>query len=166
MLCGHLSTYTEAMPQKATKLSAGVVVVRNTDDGWRYLLLRAYNHWDFPKGMVEAVEVPLAAAVREVHEETRIADLQFVWGEEFVETGPYNGGKVARYYLAETRVHEISLPVVETLGRPEHNEFRWVDFPAAAKLITTRLKPVLNWAQARVTAGPPSKRSRRNLSGQ
>lgn len=154
------------MPQKVAKLSAGVVVVRNTDEGWQYLLLRAYNHWDFPKGMVEANEVPLAAAVREVCEETRIADLQFVWGEEFMETGPYNGGKVARYYLAETRVHEISLPVVDTLGRPEHNEFRWVDFSAAAKLITTRLKPVLNWARAHVTAGARSERSRGSLSGQ
>jgi bis(5'-nucleosidyl)-tetraphosphatase len=51
-------------------------VVRATPPGWRFLLLRAFNHWDFPKGMVEAGEEPLAAAIREVREETLIADLR------------------------------------------------------------------------------------------
>lgn len=126
------------------------MVVRRADRGWEYLLLRAYNHWDFPKGMVELNELPLAAAIREVQEETLITDLHFEWGEDFVETGPYSGGKVARYYLAETRQQEISLPYVEALGRAEHNEFRWVDFHAAGELITIRLIPVLRWAQARL----------------
>lgn len=126
------------------------MVVRRADRGWEYLLLRAYNHWDFPKGMVEPSELPLAAAIREVEEETQVTDLLFDWGEDFVETGPYSGGKVARYYLAETRQPEISLPYVEALGRAEHNEFRWVDVRAAAELITTRLIPVLRWAQARL----------------
>jgi len=39
-------------------------VVRTTPQGWRFLLLRAFNHWDFPKGMVETGEEPLAAAIR------------------------------------------------------------------------------------------------------
>ena len=47
-------------------------VIRDTAEGPRYLLLRAYKHWDFPKGMVEADEAPLAAARREVAEETGI----------------------------------------------------------------------------------------------
>ncbi len=51
-------------------LSAGVVVVRQFDDGWRVLLLRAYNYWDFPKGIVEPGEDPLTTARREVREET------------------------------------------------------------------------------------------------
>ena len=84
-------------------LSAGVVVVRRADDGWRVLLLRVYNYWDFPKGVVEAGEDPLAAAQREVREETGIEDLEFRWGEEFIETAPYSKNKVARYYLASSR---------------------------------------------------------------
>lgn len=142
------------MAQKVTKLSAGVVVVRKADPAqgylWEYLLLRAYNHWDFPKGMVEPKELPLAAALREVREETLLADLQFNWGEDFIETGPYSRGKVARYYLAQTPTAEITLPYVEALGRAEHNEYRWVDFDTARELITTRLTPVLKWAQARL----------------
>ena len=41
------------MSARSTRLSAGVVVARETPEGWRFLLLRAFNHWDFPKGMVE-----------------------------------------------------------------------------------------------------------------
>ena len=40
-------------------LSAGVVVVSRVDDDWRVLLLRVYNYWDCPKGVVEAGEDPL-----------------------------------------------------------------------------------------------------------
>lgn len=136
------------MTHKATKLSAGVVVVSRVDGRWDYLLLRAYNHWDFPKGMVEQDEQPLAAAIREVEEETRIAKLHFDWDEDFIETGPYSGGKVARYYLAATQQRDVSLPIVPELGRAEHNEFRWVGFEQAMTLITSRLMPVLKWAQA------------------
>jgi 8-oxo-dGTP pyrophosphatase MutT (NUDIX family) len=135
---------------RPTRLSAGVVVVRDTAEGWRFLLLRAFTHWDFPKGMVEAGEEPLRAAVREVKEETLIEDLDFAWGEDFVETGPYSRGKIARYYLARTSTIEVSLPVIEELGRPEHNEFRWVDEQEALKLISPRVEPIVRWAVARL----------------
>jgi len=42
-----------------------------------YLLLRAYNYWDFPKGVVEVDESPLQAAIREVEEETTLTGLRF-----------------------------------------------------------------------------------------
>lgn len=132
------------------RLSAGVVVVRETADGWWYLLLRAFNHWDFPKGMVEAGEEPFAAAVREVREESLIDDLEFEWGHEFIETGPYSRGKIARYYVARTHTRAVTLPIAEALGRPEHNEYRWVDRQAVRKLISPRLNPVLAWASGRI----------------
>ncbi len=138
------------MPPRPTRLSAGVVVVRDTPDGWRFLLLRAFNHWDFPKGMVEPGEEPLAAAIREVREESLIIDLEFLWGEEYTETGPYSRGKVARYYLARTNTVAVTLPIIEELGRPEHNEYRWVGYGAALKLISPRIEPVLEWARAQI----------------
>ena len=88
------------MSPRSTRLSAGVVVVRQVEEGWRFLLLRAFNHWDFPKGMVEAGEEPLEAAVREVREESTIDDLDFAWGQASTRTGPYSRGKVACYYIA------------------------------------------------------------------
>ena len=134
------------MSPRPTRLSAGVVVIRETHEGWLYLLLRAYNHWDFPKGMVEPGEEPLAAAIREVREETLIEDLEFAWGEAYTQTNPYSRGKVARYYIAKTRTAEVSLPVIEALGRAEHNEFRWVDRAAALRLVSPRVAPIIEWA--------------------
>ena len=134
------------MSPRTPRLSAGVVVTRQTAEGWRFLLLRAFNHWDFPKGMVEEGEEPLAAAVREVHEESLIGDLEFTWGEASTRTGPYSRGKVACYFVAQTRTTEVTLPVNLELGRPEHSEFRWVDYDTALKLVSLRVRPVLHWA--------------------
>ncbi|MFZ0501572.1 MAG: NUDIX domain-containing protein [Steroidobacteraceae bacterium] len=135
------------------RLSAGVAVVRRSAPGWLFLLLRAYRNWDFPKGMVEAGEDPLAAARREVREETLIEDLEFNWGEVYQETGPYGKRKIARYYLAATRTEKITLPVSLELGRPEHDEWRWVDRDTALSLVSARLQPIVNWAAAAVGIG-------------
>jgi 8-oxo-dGTP pyrophosphatase MutT (NUDIX family) len=134
------------MSPRSTRLSAGVVVVRQAGEGWRFLLLRAFNHWDFPKGMVEPGEQPIEAAVREVREESLIDDLDFAWGQASTRTGPYSHGKVACYYVGVTRTEAVTLPVNPELGRPEHNEFRWVDFDEAMALVSPRVKPVLRWA--------------------
>jgi 8-oxo-dGTP pyrophosphatase MutT (NUDIX family) len=132
------------------RVSAGVVVVRETDDGARLLLLRAYRNWDFPKGGVELGEDALAAAIRETREETGIDDLEFAWGYEYAETAPYARDKVARYYVARTRAERIMLPVNPALGRPEHHEHRWVDLTEAFALTPPRLRPVIAWAAAKV----------------
>ena len=128
-------------------------MVRRSAPGWRFLLLRAYRNWDFPKGMVEAGEDPLAAARREVREETLIEDLEFNWGELYQETGPYGKRKIARYYVAATGTEKITLPVSPELGRPEHDEWRWVDRDTALALVSARLQPIVNWAAAAIGIG-------------
>jgi bis(5'-nucleosidyl)-tetraphosphatase len=135
-------------------LSAGVVVMRRFPEGWRCLVLRAYRNWDFPKGLVEDNEAPRDAAQREVLEETSLRDLRFHWGEEYKETLPYAGRKVARYYIAESPADPVSLPISEELGRPEHDEFRWVSFDDAEDVLPPRLSIVLDWARAMVTSPP------------
>src|SRR5262249_15411871 len=126
--------------------------------GWRYLLLRVYRNWDFPKGVVEPGESQLAAALREVREETSLDGLELRWGEAFAETAPYARGKVARYYLAVTPEGDVHLPISPELGRPEHHEFRWVRAADAATLLPLRLRPILSWARSLVdaTASPAS----------
>ncbi len=141
------------MTSRTPRLSAGVVVLREAETGWRFLLLRAFSHWDFPKGMVERGEEPLAAAVREVREESTIDDLVFDWGEVSTQTGPYSHGKVARYFVARTRSVEIALPINPELGRAEHSEYRWVDYDEAMELVSPRVRPVVKWA-AQVTNLP------------
>jgi len=127
--------------------AAGAVVFRRTDRGIRLLVLRAYKNWDFPKGLVEAGEDQLDCAKREVKEETGLTELDYPFGDEFKETVPYSGNKIARYYLAETSEHEIELPVSPELGRPEHHEYRWVTFDEAEELLPPRLALVLDWAR-------------------
>jgi 8-oxo-dGTP pyrophosphatase MutT (NUDIX family) len=128
-------------------LSAGVVPLRRTPQGWRMLVLRAYKNWDFPKGMVNPGEDALDAAKREATEETGLSDLEFPFGESYKETLPYAGGKVARYYLGETVEERVNLPISHELGRAEHHEWRWVSFDEAEDLLPPRLALVLEWAR-------------------
>ncbi len=133
-------------------LSAGAVLIRREGKRCRFLLLRVFNYWDFPKGEVEPGEDPLAAAKREVEEETGITELRFPWGEIFIETEPYGSNrrrKVARYYLAETASQRVELPVNPELGKPEHDEYRWVSYEEAKALLGERVGRVLQWAAAR-----------------
>jgi bis(5'-nucleosidyl)-tetraphosphatase len=137
----------------ATRLSAGVVIVNVVNHKVRFLLLRAYRNWDFPKGIVESGEEPIDAAVREVREETTLDDISFDWGLVFMDTGPYNKGKISRYYIARTKETRISLPVNPELGMPEHHESRWVDYQKALTMVTPRLLPVVRWAYRIVNHG-------------
>lgn len=141
-----MSTQDPEHQRRQPRLSAGVVVVRRGPAQWLFLLLRAYRNWDFPKGMVEPGEDPLTAARREVREETLIEDLEFNWGAVYRETAPYGNRKIARYYLAATRTERITLPVSPELGRPEHDEWRWVDRDTAISLASARLQPIVRWA--------------------
>ncbi len=111
-------------------------------------MLRAYRNWDFSKGEVEPGESPLAAARREVQEETSLTALDLRWGEVYCETEPYRGGKVARYYLAESAHGDVTLPLSPELGRPEHQEYRWLGFAQAQKLAPARLRPIVGWARS------------------
>ena len=138
-----------ALPRR---FSAGVVVVHTQGPAVQYLLLRAYRNWDFPKGLVEAGEQPLDAAVREVREETTLENLSFDWGTDFVDTGPYNKGKISRYYLARSAGTEVRLLINPELGFPEHQESRWVGVDAALAMVSPRLLPVIRWASSLIAA--------------
>ena len=129
-----------------TRLSAGVIPLRSTSRGWRFLLLRCYRYWDFPKGEVEPGEDPLAAARREVMEESGIGDLRFPWGYDYHETHRYGRGKIARYYLGQTDTAEVVLGISPELGAPEHHEHRWVDAEGARLLLNDRVGAALDWA--------------------
>ena len=141
------------------RFSAGVVVVHVAGGAVQYLLLRAYKNWDFPKGLVEPGEQPLDAALREVREETTLENLAFDWGTDYVDTGPYNKGKISRYYVARSDATKVHLPINPELGFPEHQEARWVGFETALTMVSPRLKPVVQWASDIIAAPPAGKSS-------
>jgi 8-oxo-dGTP pyrophosphatase MutT (NUDIX family) len=129
------------------RVSCGIVLAREKNGAWLTLMLRAYRHWDFPKGMRESDEESLQAAVRELAEETGIDDATFDWGERFFETGPYRGGKTARYYLARTSAEDVVMGLSPQTGMPEHHEWRWVSFDEAYDLASPRVRTVVQWAR-------------------
>ena len=128
-------------------LSCGVVLARDSGRGWKTLMLRAYQHWDFPKGLREEGEEPLQTAMREVGEETGITEVAFEWGERFTETGPYSRGKTARYYLGRTSMADVVMGPSPETGVPEHHEWRWVTFDEAYDLASPRVRNVVQWAR-------------------
>lgn len=148
-------------PALPTRLSSGVVVVNVANHKLKFLLLRAFRNWDFPKGLVEAGETPIEAALREVREETTLDDISFDWGAVYMDTGPYNKGKIARYYIARSNQTEVRLPVNPELGVAEHHEARWFDYHRALEMVSPRLVPVIQWAYGIVNrvAVPPAPRA-------
>jgi 8-oxo-dGTP pyrophosphatase MutT (NUDIX family) len=140
------------MSAACERLSCGAVIVRDSDAGSLTLMLRAWQHWDFAKGLREPGETPLETARREVGEETGIHDLHFDWGEVSIDTGPYNNGKVARYYLARTEQEKVVMGISPELGRPEHHEYRWMNFNDAYDVSAPRVRTVVVWARQIVGA--------------
>lgn len=129
------------------KRSYGMVPYAVDENGEQhFLILRAFRNWDFPKGAADQGETPILAAKREMREETGIADLEMPHGEISKDTEVYAGGKVATFYIARVKRQKLTLPVSEELGRPEHDEYRWVSAQEARRLLPARLLPILEWA--------------------
>ena len=128
--------------------SYGIVPIAiNQDNAPIFLLLRAYRNWDFPKGGADEGETPLETAKREMTEETGITQFDLQWGNISMDTEIYSEDKVATYYLARVEKQDLSLPISEELGKPEHDEYRWVTFEEAHALLPQRLHRILEWAK-------------------
>ena len=130
--------------------SAGIVPVRKVGDQYLFLMLRAFSYWDFPKGKSEEHETLLEAAIRETEEESTLTlgDLDFTWGMDSYTTEPYaKNKKTATYFIAETAKEKISLPVNLELGKPEHQEYKWLTYDQAISMCNNRIKKVVEWAR-------------------
>ncbi len=135
------------MSDEGERLSCGFVLARQNGDQWLTLMLRAWRNWDFPKGIREGGETALDAARREVAEETGIDAIELDWGEVCIDTGPYNRGKTARYFLGRTDSEDVVMGIVPELGRAEHHEYRWMSFDEAYDLASPRVRTVVVWAR-------------------
>ncbi len=131
--------------------SAGIILIRKDGLEPKVLLMRAYNFWDFPKGGIEENENKLEAAIREVKEETGITDVSFNWGKIYYETESFGKNKkTVFYFVAETNEEKVVMGISPLLGKPEHEEYRWVTFSEAKNMVVERIQKALAWAQDRV----------------
>jgi 8-oxo-dGTP pyrophosphatase MutT (NUDIX family) len=114
--------------------SAGIVVFR-AQPRREYLLLDYGRHWDYPKGHIEADESPRAAAIRELKEETGIADAKLINGfaEKIVyffrvkKTGLVR--KTVIFFLAQTQATQVQIS-------DEHVGFEFLPFDDALRRLT------------------------------
>jgi len=116
-LC-FLDSHDQAIiwPLPRSERSAGFVIfhVDAQTRERRYLLLDYGRYWDFPKGHLEPGESDLAAAVRELEEETGITDITRVEGfareiNYFYHANGTPMNKSVIFFLAETDDEEIRL---------------------------------------------------------
>jgi len=137
--------------------SAGGVVVRTFDGVPHVLVIRdPYQNWGLPKGHLENGERPGEAALREVGEETGLADL--VLGPElatidwYFRAGKRLVHKFCAFYLMRS---ELGAPVPET--EEGITECVWLPVPEAEARITyDNAREVVKAARAALADGGPA----------
>ena len=134
--------------------SAGGVVYRLAEGVPLFLLIRdSYANWGFPKGHLESGERAEDAAVREVREETGVADLSLRGAIETIDWYFRFRGrlihKVCHFFLMETR-HATTAP-----QRAEGiTACQWLSFVDAESSISyVNARQVLQRAHAMVVTG-------------
>ena len=117
--------------------SCGVVLF-NSD---KVLLLRHSSissrgggHWDFPKGHIDDGETEIQTALRELEEETGIANANVIDGFRDTITYTFSGGqerigKEVIFFLATTKESKVILS-------HEHIDYSWLDFDSAFSRLT------------------------------
>lgn len=137
--------------------SAGGVVFRLDGGQPLFLLIRdSYQNWGFPKGHVEAGELPETAAVREVTEETGLADLAIRGSLDRIDWYFRFRGqlihKVCHFYLMETGEKTTSPQRAEGI-----TACRWSAYDGAHSLVSyDNARQVLRRAQE-MLAGLPQR---------
>jgi 8-oxo-dGTP pyrophosphatase MutT (NUDIX family) len=139
------------------EISAGGVVFRVDSGLPLFLLIRdSYQNWGFPKGHLEGDEQPEDAAVREVAEETGLADLTVRGSIDKIDWHFRFRGqlihKVCHFYLMET---------AESTTFPQRAEgitaCRWMHFDEATELVSyANAREVLRRAQEMVVESSAS----------
>ncbi len=123
------------------EISAGAIIFIRQKKKIKYLLLKhSEKYWNFPKGHIEKGESELAAAKREVWEETGIKKIKILSGFKGVEKYYYRLAKdltrvfrrhkkifkTVFFYLAQVRACRVNIS-------REHQAFAWYGFDEARR---------------------------------
>ncbi len=135
--------------------SCGAIIFR-IEEGKRLYLLLHYTgeHWDFPKGHVEAGETEGQTALREIQEETGISQLEMVPG--FRQRISYSFSRANElvpkhviFFLAKTSEGSVQLS-------DEHMGFEWLEYNEAKKRLTfENARKLLEKAEAHLLSPSP-----------
>ncbi len=115
--------------------SCGAVIFVKKEATAKYLLLNyAAGHWDFVKGNVEPGEAEKETVVRELKEETGIAEAQFIEGFReaiayFYRRQGLTIHKEVVFYLMESYTDKVTLSF-------EHIGYTWLDYQHAVEKLT------------------------------
>ncbi len=115
--------------------SCGIVLFREVEGARLYLLLHyPSGHWDLPKGHVENGESEHQTAIRELEEETGIADVQiFDNYREPISYRYYKKGRPSHkqvvFFLGKTNEEDVKIS-------HEHQDHLWLDAESAIKKLT------------------------------
>lgn len=110
-----------------------MVFLKNIENNYLLLHYEA-GHWDFVKGNVESNESEKDTAIRELKEETGIADAEFIEGfrekvEYFYRRQGATIHKEVVFFLIETHTERIELSY-------EHVGYAWVTYQHAMERLT------------------------------
>ena len=130
------------------RLSCGVVIL-NPDRELLLCHVTGQNHWDLPKGGIDAGETPLEAAQRETREE---AGLQ-LHEDDLIDLGRFRYTSKKNLHLFATCLPRIDLKQLHCeshyldrhTGRqlPEMDGYGWFAFARVATLCTPKMAQVL-----------------------
>ena len=115
--------------------SCGAVIFIKKSDATKYLLLNyTAGHWDFVKGNVEPDESEKETVVRELKEETRITEAQFVDGFReaiayFYRRQGLTVHKEVVFFLMEAYSDKVVLSF-------EHVGYVWLDYQHTMEKLT------------------------------
>jgi len=130
------------------RLSCGVVIV---NDAHELLLchVTGHNHWDLPKGGIDAGESPLQAALRETREETGLR----LAANELIDLGRFSYTNKKDLHLFATCTERFDLATLHCESHfserysgkllPEMDGFGWFAFSRIAALCTPKMALVL-----------------------
>jgi len=131
---------TEQKARATLETSAGGIVYRLQGGVPLFLLIRdSYRNWGFPKGHLEHEELPDAAALREVQEETGLVEVTLDGAIETIDWFFRFRGKlvhkVCHFYLMRTE-HERTVPqqaegITACRWAPFHEANRLISYPNA-----------------------------------
>ena len=119
-----------------------VVYAKNKKGNIEYLILKRQLHWigwEFPKGGIEKSETHLKTIQRELKEETSLIPLnyrqfnikgKFKYDRRLEDRPDMIGQTFESLYAIEVKKGKIKVDGIE------HNDFRWLDFGSAKKLLT------------------------------